>query len=135
MVQRGCVCRGCVREWPPGVAGFYRDTGLKSRHKGRIWGVYVTPTKRVAGVGRRLLQSLLERAQKIEGMEQILLSVTKPQTAAIGLYRSLGFESFGSEPRALRIGDRWIDEEYMILRLNHRSAGSPVDGQEEEKAP
>jgi hypothetical protein len=28
-----------------GMAGFYREKGLKSRHKGRIWGVYVTPAK------------------------------------------------------------------------------------------
>ena len=60
---------------------------------------------------------MLERAGKIEGLGQILLSVTETQTAAIGLYRSLGFESFGREPLALKIGDRAIDEEYMVLRL------------------
>lgn len=91
--------------------------GLKTRHKGRIWGVYVTPSERAHGVGRRLLQALLERAGEIEGLEQIMLSVTETQSAALALYRSLGFESFGHEPRALKIGDRAIDEEYMVLRL------------------
>ena len=99
------------------MAGFYRDKGLKTRHKGRIWGVYVTPSERTQGTGRRLLQALLERAEKIEGLEQIMLSVTETQTAALALYRSLGFESFGREPRALKIEDRTIDEEYMVLRL------------------
>jgi hypothetical protein len=27
-----------------GMAGFHREKGLKLRHKGRVWGVYVTPT-------------------------------------------------------------------------------------------
>jgi ribosomal protein S18 acetylase RimI-like enzyme len=96
------------------MAGFYREKGLKSRHKGRIWGVYVTPSSRGKGVGRKLLQMLLERGRRINGVEQILLSVTTTQEAAIGLYRALGFQTFGCEPRALKIGDRYVDEEYMM---------------------
>ena len=83
-----------------GMAGFYRDRGLKTRHKAHIWGVYLTPAKRAKGFGRSLLRSLLERAAKVEGVEQILLTVATPQAAAVGLYRSLGFRSFGCEPRA-----------------------------------
>jgi ribosomal protein S18 acetylase RimI-like enzyme len=101
-----------------GIAGFYREKGLKSRHKGRIWGVYVTPTKRGTGIGRQLLKMLLKRARQIEGVEQILLSVSLSQKAAIALYQSLGFESWGCEPRALKIGHHFIDEQYMILKLN-----------------
>jgi ribosomal protein S18 acetylase RimI-like enzyme len=99
------------------MAGFYRETGAKTRHKGRIWGVYVTPEKRRGGIGRKLLERLLERARAIDGLEQIHLSVTSTQAAAAQLYRSLGFEPFGVEPRALKIGGRHIDEEYMLLRL------------------
>jgi ribosomal protein S18 acetylase RimI-like enzyme len=90
-----------------GIAGFYREKGLKTRHKGRVWGVYVTPGERGKGVGRGILQMLLERAALI-GAEQIGLSVTTTQTAAIALYRSLGFESWGCEPKALKIGDRYM---------------------------
>jgi len=100
-----------------GMAGFYRETGPKTRHKGRIWGVYVTPEKRQGGIGRRLLELLLERARAMDGLDQIHLSVTTTQTAAVQLYRSMGFEPFGVEPRALKIGGRYIDEQYMLLRL------------------
>jgi ribosomal protein S18 acetylase RimI-like enzyme len=100
-----------------GMAGFYREKGLKTRHKGYIWGVYITPAKRGIGIGRSMLQALLGRAAKVKGVEQILLTVATPQEAAVRLYRSLGFETFGREPRALRVGSKWIDEEYMILRL------------------
>jgi ribosomal protein S18 acetylase RimI-like enzyme len=61
------------------------------------------------------MRALLDRVRMIEGMEQVLLSVAATQEPAIRLYRSLGFQSFGREPRALRIGDRYIDEEYMVL--------------------
>jgi ribosomal protein S18 acetylase RimI-like enzyme len=98
-----------------GTAGFYREKGPKTRHKGRIWGVYVTSQVRGQGAGRALMRALLQRASSIEGIEQIELSVATTQAAAAGLYRSLGFESFGREPRALRIGDRYVDEEYMVL--------------------
>jgi ribosomal protein S18 acetylase RimI-like enzyme len=86
-------------------------------HKGNIWGVYVTPAKRRQAVGKRMLQMLLERAAHLDGVEQILLSVSANQVAAIGLYRALGFESWGTEPRALKVGSSFIDEEYMLLQL------------------
>ena len=100
-----------------GCAGFYRDKGLKTRHKGRVWGVYVTPEKRSAGVGKKILEMLLQRGRALDGIHQILLSVASTQTAAVCLYRSVGFTSYGCEPRALKIGERFIDEEYMVLRV------------------
>lgn len=101
-----------------GMAGFYREPGPKVRHKGRIWGVYITPNSRGTGLGRRLLITVLDRARTIEGVEQVHLSVAATQAAAGHLYRSLGFAPFGCEPRALKVGDRYIDEEYMALRLD-----------------
>jgi ribosomal protein S18 acetylase RimI-like enzyme len=100
-----------------GMCGFHREPGGKSRHKARIWGVYVTAEQRGQGVGRSLLRTLLERACAIDGVEQILISVTATQIPAASLYRSLGFELFGREPRALKVGNRFIDEDHMILRL------------------
>jgi ribosomal protein S18 acetylase RimI-like enzyme len=101
-----------------GMAGFHREQGIKTRHKGRVWGVYVTSKWRGKGVGRRLMQRVLDRGAAIEGIEQILISVATTQAAAISLYRSLGFEPFGREPRALKIGDRLIDEDYMAMPVN-----------------
>ena len=105
-----------------GTAGFYRESGLKTRHKGHIWGVYVTHEARGKGVGRSLLLALLDRSAAIEGIEQIGLSVTTTQAAAVSLYRSLGFESFGCERKALKIGDCYLDEEYMVFHAKPRTA-------------
>ena len=62
-----------------GMAGFVREKGLKTRHKGRIWGVYVTPEKRGQAVGRKLLQMVLERGSALDGIEMVLISVAATQ--------------------------------------------------------
>ncbi len=100
-----------------GTAGLVRDQGLKDHHKAWVWGVYLNVSWRHRGMGRSLMESLLEHAARIEGLEQITLRVAATQSGASNLYRSLGFVSFGCEPRALKIGDRYIDEEYMVLFL------------------
>jgi RimJ/RimL family protein N-acetyltransferase len=102
-----------------GTAGFFRNKGLKERHKGHIWGVYVTREARGKGAAREMLRMLVDRAAGIDGIEQIMLAVSTRQEAAVRLYRSLGFESFGCERRALKVGDRYVDEEHMVLFLNH----------------
>lgn len=100
-----------------GMAGFYRDRGPKTRHKGRVWGVYVNFSQRGRGLGRQMMNAVLERAAAIPGIEQVLLSVTGSQAAALALYRSLGFQIFGTEPRALNVNGEFIDEHYLVLTL------------------
>ncbi|MGH9495016.1 MAG: GNAT family N-acetyltransferase [Candidatus Sulfotelmatobacter sp.] len=99
-----------------GMAGFFRERGPKVRHKGRVWGVYLDSGWRGQGIGRRLLETVIEHGAAMQGIEQVLIAVASTQTAAANLYRSLGFVRIGVEPRALKIDGRWIDEEYMILR-------------------
>jgi ribosomal protein S18 acetylase RimI-like enzyme len=100
-----------------GMATFMRETGLKERHKGRIYGVYVRSAERGKGVGRALIATLLERAKQDSSLEQILLAVATSQSAARKLYRDLGFETYGTEPNALKVGSKYIDEEHMLLRV------------------
>lgn len=100
-----------------GMAGFARFTGPKKQHKALIWGVYVKPEWRRKGIARVLLSEIVNRAKAIPGVEQILLSVAAEQTAAKKLYESLGFETYGREPRTLKVEDRYVDEDLMILRF------------------
>jgi ribosomal protein S18 acetylase RimI-like enzyme len=95
---------------------FNRETGMKERHKGRVLGLYVTAAQRGKGMGRALLSALLERAKQDPSLEQILLAVATGQAAAKQLYRAAGFEIYGTEPRALKVGSTYIDEDHMILR-------------------
>ncbi len=100
-----------------GMATFIREAGLKERHKGRIYGVYVTASQRGRGVGNVLMAALLKKAQANPELEQILLAVAAGQKAAIQLYRKFGFEVFGTEPRALKVGSEYVDEQHMLLML------------------
>jgi ribosomal protein S18 acetylase RimI-like enzyme len=100
-----------------GVVTFIRATGLKERHKGHVLGVYVTASHRGRGVGSALIAAVLERARENSSLEQILLAVAAGQTAAGQLYRKFGFEVYGTEPRALKVGSDYIDEDHMVLRL------------------
>jgi ribosomal protein S18 acetylase RimI-like enzyme len=103
-----------------GTAGFVREQQEKSSHKGFIWGVYVSENRRRANTGRKLLVELLRKAAEQSGLEQVTLTVATGQTAAMRLYSSLGFESFGCERHALRVGEFYVDEEHMVLRLAGR---------------
>jgi ribosomal protein S18 acetylase RimI-like enzyme len=101
-----------------GMATFMRESGEKERHKGRIYAVYVSPSHRGQGAGRALLVRLLEEVKQDPTLEQILISVASSQAAATALYRSLGFEPYGTEPRALKIGSGYVDEHHMVLWIH-----------------
>jgi ribosomal protein S18 acetylase RimI-like enzyme len=103
-----------------GMAGFLRYQIANARHKGRIWGVYVRASCRGQGIGRALLMALLERIKSCPGVEQVSLTVVCGQEAARSLYHSLGFNSFGVEPRGLKVGGRYFDDEHMIIQM-HRA--------------
>jgi ribosomal protein S18 acetylase RimI-like enzyme len=99
-----------------GTAGFYRSAHLKERHKGTIWGVYVRPESRGKGVAWAIMQEVIRRARKLEGLEQILL-IASAHLPARKLYEGLGFEAYGIEPRSLKIGTEYVDDVLMILRF------------------
>jgi ribosomal protein S18 acetylase RimI-like enzyme len=98
-----------------GTTGFFRQKGAKDRHKGVIWGVYVDPSLRGKGVGRALMQEAIERARTIDGVEELHLTVTAINTGAIELYKTFGFTTYGVEPHALKVGDKYYAEEMMRL--------------------
>jgi RimJ/RimL family protein N-acetyltransferase len=100
-----------------GMAGFFRQTRVKRLHKGTVWGVYVAPAYRGRGVGRTMLAALIEAVRVLPGLACVSLSVTSGQSAARRLYASLGFRSYGVEPKALAVDGRYLDEEWMVLEL------------------
>ena len=100
-----------------GQAGFFRHEGRKQRHKGSIWGVYVTPAARSQGVAKAMLTQMLDRVRGYPGLEQVSLSVSVSQEVARRLYSTLGFEVYGYEKHALKVGDTYVDEEHLVLWL------------------
>jgi RimJ/RimL family protein N-acetyltransferase len=100
-----------------GMVGFYRELRLKRRHRGGIWGMFVAPSSRGQGFGVALLNEALRIAKTIPGLRSIHLSVSATKAVPRRLYTNAGFESVGIEREALMVGDKYIDEEHMVLRF------------------
>ena len=104
----------------PGLVGmiyFRRDEGRKNFHKGRVLSMYVKPESRGLGVGKALLQEVIMQAQQLSELEQLHLMVVTTNDAARSLYRSMGFEVYGTVLRAFKVDEQYWDEELMVLRL------------------
>jgi ribosomal protein S18 acetylase RimI-like enzyme len=100
-----------------GCTGFERETRTKQRHKGKVLGMYVIPDARGTGLGRKILAALLLEAKQLNGLEQIILSVTHSNEGARLLYISMGFITFGIERNAIKVGQNYYDKEFMALNL------------------
>jgi len=63
------------------------------------------------------MQALISRAAGLPDVEQLVIGVVTTNQAARHLYASLGFISYGLESEALKIGDRYLDEDFLSLDL------------------
>src|SRR5579859_5729920 len=58
-----------------GMVGFYQTSGLKVRHKGSIWGMYVAAEATGRGTGRALMERAIAEVRQCPDIEQIMLTV------------------------------------------------------------
>jgi RimJ/RimL family protein N-acetyltransferase len=63
------------------------------------------------------MQAAIARAKAIDGLDMVMLTVAVDQPAPRKLYESLGFRSFGVEPKGIKIGNQAHDEEHMVLEF------------------
>lgn len=99
-----------------GIATLRREEREKLRHKAHVFGMFVLPQYRGQGAGRALLETLIARAWEV-GVRQMDLGVTASNEPAVRLYESCGFERYGLEPDAFKVGGDFYDAAYMVLRL------------------
>jgi GNAT superfamily N-acetyltransferase len=100
-----------------GLAGFRREEEAKKRHKGVIWGMYVPNELRGQGIGRALLEAAIEYAKSLPDLERINLAVVLTNKEARLLFVAHGFQSYGTERKALKLHDRYFDQELMTLPI------------------
>lgn len=100
-----------------GSVGFGRNSYSLVSHRSVLYGLFVRPDQQGKGIALQLCQAVIRRARDLPGLEQIELGVHVENHAAIHLYEKLGFVRYGTIPRALKSGDRYIDEYDMALDL------------------
>ena len=102
-----------------GVTGFAVRQEEKEAHKGLLWGMYVRPDARGAGIARRLVEAVIAYARP--RVELIQLSVVVGNEQARRLYARLGFVEYGIEKNSLKFRGRYFDEILMAKDLGSDS--------------
>jgi RimJ/RimL family protein N-acetyltransferase len=97
-----------------GVVGLARNQRDRERHKASVIGMYVTPEATGRGVGRALLNELLTRAARVDGLRQLQLMVDSRNEAARKLYESFGFRKYGCEVEGLNVDGVFHDTDLMM---------------------
>ena len=79
--------------------------------------MYVPREARGRGIGKALLQAAIAHAKTLPNLEKINLSVVLTSKEARHLFIAQGFETYGLERRALKLHERYFDQELMVLYL------------------
>lgn len=97
-----------------GVAGFSAEEQAKFRHRGWMWGVYVTGAARGRGVADALVAAVIAHART--QVRVLRADVGAANEPAKRVYARAGFVSFGVDRKVLHVDGQDIDEE--LLRID-----------------
>ena len=98
-----------------GTLDFMCGNRRKSAHHGSF-GMSLHPEFQGLGIGRAMLESLLEWATANPRLEAVRLQVHAKNEKALALYRSVGFQEEGREHDAVKTGDRVYDHVVLMSK-------------------
>jgi ribosomal protein S18 acetylase RimI-like enzyme len=96
-----------------GVVTLLLEKHTKMKHKAHIMAMYVNKEYRGKGIARSLLQTVIKKSKEL-GLEQLHLTVVSSNTAAVNLYTSVGFQTYGIEKRSMKYNGEYFDEAHMV---------------------
>lgn len=103
-----------------GVAGMYCPASGTMKHRGTLWGVYVSPAERGGDTATRLLQGVIAHARAHVDVLTGHVTVGNPRARAF--YVRLGFGFSGVERKILKIEGRHYDQEILEMDFTAASA-------------
>ena len=108
VAELDCEVAGWVAVVPYSRRDVYRGVGEES--------VYVAERVRGRGIGRALLEAVLESARD-GGLWTLQAGIFPDNTASLELHRRLGFREVGVRERIGQLGGVWRDVVLLELRL------------------
>ena len=103
-----------------GICNISFQPRQKMKHRAEIFSIYVEPLNRGKGVGRMLIEHVLQAARRRTQVQQVYLTVVSSNQTAKALYTSFGFETYGVDQRAMFYNNRFYDHDLMVLYLKDR---------------
>lgn len=100
-----------------GMIGLESLAGQVRQHRGIVSSLCVLPDFRRYGIGKALVEVLIEHSNTLDDLRYLILEVSAASEAAIALYQHLGFQHNGVEPEALHYDGQFIDLYRMNLKL------------------
>lgn len=97
------------------TCGAFR-AGPGYRHTGEVT-IHLAPNARGQGIGRKLMQSLLDQAGQ-DGIHAMVAGVSAQNPAAIRFHQALGFTEVARLPEVGRKAGRWLDLILLQKLLN-----------------
>lgn len=107
----GAVLTALWNGVPCGIANLYLQPYKKLSHQ-CLFAIIIDQNHQKKGIGTKLMQELIKLAKEKFHLEFIHLEVYAGNPA-INLYRKLGFEQYGTHPKFIKDGNRYIDKILM----------------------
>ncbi|GAA0439842.1 GNAT family N-acetyltransferase [Lentibacillus halophilus] len=101
-----------------GMITLMREVRQKTAHRTALFMLYVTPYERGKGIGRQLIQTAVDHAKSLDGVEQINLSIIVNNSTLKRFCYAMGFSPIGVHKQAVKAGDHYYDEEHMIMLVH-----------------
>ncbi len=95
-----CIVIAKDNDTPIGLIGYHVKNKGKDAH---LWGMFVSKKYRGKGVGKELLEKIIEKAEQAPSIRKLSLDVNPNQVSAVQLYKSIGFTEIGE--REYMMGD------------------------------
>lgn len=104
------------------VVGFGHLDRFEKKEKRHVvkLGIVIAPGHRGKGVGRKLMEAIIDRARQA-GVKKIWLATYANNTRALRLYRSLGFVTEGVFRKEELVGRQYRDVVSMAIFLDGRT--------------
>lgn len=98
-----------------GICGFITTPGVMKQHRGEIVQLFVETHYARQGIGKKLLQQVINKAFANKQTEQIVLGVIYTNENAVNLYKQMGFIEYGRLEKYFKTATKYFTQSFLCL--------------------